>query len=353
MTPWRKFPARWRLAALIALPAVALAVGLPVGFGIAASHRHQAGTSAGRRQARPKPPRPDSVGPPGPRAPLVPASGAYLGAYVEPTNYTWPAEIAAVGAFEQQIGSALNLVHVYHPWSDPFPSAADRSFVSSGKVLLMTWGGAPDTEKIIAGDYDRMIWARAKAIKRLGRPILLEFRHEMDRPNLQWAIHGPRDYIKAWDHIRAIFTRADANNVSWVWCPTGFGFQVGRAQAFYPGNAEVDWVCADVYAYSPSQSLQQAAAPFLAWAAHTLKPVIIGEFAVNGAPPAWAGWLAAVMRFARTHPQIKAMAYFDATGKDSNGVPFNYWLGDHEPTFREFARLVLSKYFRPAIPRGQ
>jgi hypothetical protein len=349
VTRGRGFGVRWRLAALVALPAVALAVGLPLGLGIAAGQRHQADPAAGRR-ARAKPFRPSDAGPEGPVGPLVPASGAYLGAYVQPANYTWQAGIAAVGAFEHQIGSPLNLIHVYHPWTDPFPNPADRSIVKSGKVLLLTWGGTPDTKKIIAGDYDAMIWARARAVKRLRRPILLEFRHEMDRPNLQWAIHGPRDYIKAWDHIRAIFTRAGATNVGWVWCPTGYGFQVGRAQAFYPGNAEVDWVCADVYANSPSQSLQQAAAPFLAWAAHTSKPVIIGEFAVNGAPSAWARWLAAAGRFAQSHPQIKAMAYFDATGKDSNGVPFDYWLGDHEAAIREFARLVSSKYFRPTIP---
>src|SRR6185437_1552341 len=219
---------------------------------------------------------------------LVPSSGAYMGAYVQPTDYSSAGQVAAVQTFEHLIGSSIDLVHVYHPWTQPFPSAADEQFVGSGKVLLLTWGGTPDTKKIVAGDYDSLIKQRAQAVKGLARPILMEFRHEMDRPNLQWAVHGPAEYKKAWDHIRSVFTDEGVTNVGWVWCPTGYGFQVGRAQAFYPGNNEVDWVCADVYSFRPSQSLAAASAPFMRFALPTGKPILIGEFAVNGAPASWA-----------------------------------------------------------------
>jgi hypothetical protein len=336
---------RWRLAALIGLPAAAVVIAVAVGVTIASGQSRPPGVPATRSAGRP----PGSVRTVRYTGPLVPASGAYLGAYVQPAADTAPAQVAAFQAFQRRIGRPLDLVHVYHPWNQPFPSQADRQFVDNGKVLLLTWGGTPDTKKIIAGQFDQMIMARAEAIKGLHRPILMEFRHEMDRPNLQWAVHGPADYIRAWDHIRAIFARAGATNVSWVWCPTGYGFQVGRAQAFYPGNNEVDWVCADVYPTS-GQSLQQAAAPFLRWAAHTGKPVIIGEFADNGQPSSWPGWLAAAGQFAEQHPQIKAMVYFDADGTDSNGNPFAYWLGAHDQAIRAFARLAATPYFEPAVP---
>ncbi len=282
--------------------------------------------------------------------PLVPTSGAYLGAYVQPKSDTSQAEVAAVHGFQHGIGRPLTLVHVYHPWTQPFPSAADQQFVHVGKVLLLTWGGTPDTKEIIAGDYDQLIEQRAEAVKQLHLPILLEFRHEMDRPNLQWAVHGPKNYIKAWDHIRTIFTQVGATNVGWVWCPTGYGFQVGRAQAFYPGNKEVDWVCADVYTVAPGQSLKQAAAPFLKWATPTGKPIMIGEFASNDPPAIWPSFLTAAGKFAEQDPQIKAIAYFDANGSDSNGKPFKYWLGRHARAIRAFARLAAMPYFQPAVP---
>src|SRR5215813_14509522 len=93
----------------------------------------------------------------GPAARLIPTSGAYLGAYVQPASYTPAGEIAAVRSFQQTIGAPMTLVHTYHPWDNPFPDQADRYFVRSGKVLLLTWGGAADTKKIIAGAYDARI----------------------------------------------------------------------------------------------------------------------------------------------------------------------------------------------------
>ena len=280
---------------------------------------------------------------------LVPRHGVYLGAYVQPETDTTSGFIGAVQSFQAQTGRSLRLVHVYSQWQKPFPDTLDQYVVDNGKVLLLTWGGSPNTKAIIAGRDDALIRARAEQIKALHRPILLEFRHEMDRPNLQWTIHGPADYIAAWDHIRKIFTQAGATNASWVWCPTGYGFQLGRAQAFYPGNSEVDWVCADVYANSPAQSLKAAAAPFLSWAQHTGKPVILGEFGVNGQPGQWPGWLAAAAQLARSDRQIRAMAYFDANGNNSQGHPFSYWLGDHPQALTAFSRLLGEQFFQPRL----
>jgi O-antigen/teichoic acid export membrane protein len=309
-------------------------------------------------QASPRPPtRPAAVSKPSPKATpgyqftdanlsLVPAHGAYLGAYVQPQVDTPAGLTGAVQSFEQSVGRSLKLVHVYVPWGRALPGNVSKYFVRHGKVLLLTWGGAPNTKAIIAGRDDAMIRASAEAVKRLRRPILLEFRHEMDRGNLQWTIHGPADYIKAWDHIRSIFTAVGATNASWVWCPTGYGFQVGRAQAFYPGNKEVDWVCADVYANS-GQSLSAAAAPFLSWARQTHKPIILGEFAAKGSAAAWPAWLAAAARLAESDRQIRAMAYFDANGTDSNGHPFSYWLGRNPKALALFGRLLGERFFRP------
>jgi hypothetical protein len=283
----------------------------------------------------------------------VPAHGAYLGAYVQPHEYTQSGTISAVTSFEQSVGHPIDLVHVYDAWGKPFPAAVDKYVTSRKKVLLLTWGGDPDTRAIVAGKDDAMIAAHARELKRLRRPVMLEFRHEMDRPNLQWTIHGPAAYIAAWDHIRKIFSSVGASNVSWVWCPTGYGFQVGRAAAFYPGAKQVDWVCADVYADSPSQSLAAAAAPFLYWARHTGKPIVLGEFAVNGSGGGWSSWLAAAARLARSNRQIRALAYFDGNGTDSNGRPFSYWLGGHRQALSVFGRLLGQPFFRPPVRTRQ
>jgi hypothetical protein len=331
---------RWRVTTAVAA-AVAIAAAASMAAGCAGTSRPAAPGTAGASSP------PSSPGPVGES--LVPASGAYLGAYVQPTAYTQPGQISAVQSFERTVGSPLQVVHVYHPWGTLFPTLADKYFVDHGKILLLTWGGDPNTKAIIAGQDDAMIRARALAIKALGHPIMLEFRHEMDRPNLQWTIHGPADYIAAWDHIRAIFSAVGATNVSWVWCPTGLGFQVGRAAAFYPGDNEVDWVCADVYSTSTSQSLSAAAAPFLHWASHHDKPVIIGEFGALGNQRGLAAWLTAAGQLPEADHQIKAMAYFDANGVDSSGHAYQHWLGGQPAALAAFAGLFRQPSFRAVI----
>ena len=73
----------------------------------------------------------------------------------------------------------------------------------------------------------------------------------------------------------------------------------GTAQAYYPGNAYVDWICADGYNWAPElpgaswRSFQEIFAPFYRWGRSTGKPMVIGEFGtVEGAPGAKAAWFA-------------------------------------------------------------
>ena len=281
-------------------------------------------------------------------AQLIPRSGAYLGAFVQPPGQASAgALITAVTAFEHQLGHRLGVVHVYHPWGTAFPSAADKYFARTGSTLLITWGGTPDTLAIIAGRYDAMIQARAEAIKRLGRPVLLEFRHEMDRPDLQSSVHSPADYIAAWDHVRAIFAAVGADNVGWVWCPTAQGFADGRAQAYYPGDSEVNWIGVDAYSASPLQPLSSVVRPFLDWASHHPKPILIGEFGVRRDPQGWAAWLAQVGQFARRDPQVKSLAYFDADGLSSQGHPYEFSLTGNPAATSTFAALLAQSYFTP------
>jgi Glycosyl hydrolase family 26 len=276
--------------------------------------------------------------------PAVPAHGAYFGARVRGNAYTESAEIAGVDRLQQSIGRRLAIVHVYHMWSDPFPSSSDLAFLRQGSTLLLSWSGT-DTLAIIAGHYDQMIRQRALAIKATGKPIFLEWRWEMDRSGLQAQVHSPADYIKAWDHIRSIFAQEHVTNVGWVWCPTASGFATGQAAAYYPGNNEVDWVCADAYpGYGPYRSFANVVAPFLSWASHHPKPVMIGEY---GVPTTYgtqqrAQWLWDAAHTVQSDPQIKALVYFDADAKRA------YSLHVGSPALEAFRRIAHLPYFNPA-----
>jgi hypothetical protein len=286
-----------------------------------------------------KPPRSDNPT----QGPRPPAQGALFGARVKGTAYTDSADIAAVTQLQQEIGRRLAIVHVYHLWQDPFPGRSDLTFLHQGSTLLLSWSGT-DTREIAAGRYDSMIRQRARAIKALGRQIFLEWRWEMDRPGLRAQIHSPADYIAAWDHIRSIFAQEHVTNVGWVWCPTAHGFATGQAPAYYPGNNEVDWVCADAYpGFGPYRSFANVVAPFLSWASQHRKPVMIGEYGVPSSYGAQqrAQWLLDAARTVRENPQVKALVYFDADAKRA------YSLSPGSPALEAFRRIAHFAFFQP------
>ena len=270
--------------------------------------------------------------------------GAYFGARVRPPVLTQPAEIAAVQHLQGEIGRRLDIVHVFHMWQDPFPASSDLAFLRQGSMLLLSWSGA-DTRAIAAGKDDSLIRQRALAVKASGRRIFLEWRWEMDRPGLRAQVHSPADYIAAWDHIRSIFTQEQVDNVAWVWCPTASGFATGNAGAYYPGDNEVNWVCADAYpGPGPYRSFATVVQPFLDWASRHHKPVMIGEYGVPAdtyGPWQRAQWLWDAARTVQGHTQIKALVYFDANAQHS------YALTAGLPALQAFRNIAHVPYFNP------
>lgn len=225
----------------------------------------------------------------------------------------------ALDEFEEELRRPLAIVNVFHPWDDPFPDANDRVIVQGGKLLMISWAGT-DTRSISTGRYDALIRDRALAVRDLKAPVLLRFRWEMDRPNLQPSIHSPRDFVAAWRHVRSIFVRAGATNAAWVWCPLAAGFADRTAERYYPGDDQVDYVGADAYAGNDRLAFGDLMTPVMAWARRRPRPVIVAEFGVQKGDPSYrAHWLRDVRAYVSTQPQIKGVVYFLAKqprGKD-------------------------------------
>lgn len=286
-------------------------------------------------------------------APTPPAHGAYFGAWVGPDVYTQANEIGAVDSLQQQIGRKLTIVHTYLKWQAAFPTTSALTFLSQGSMLLISWAGT-DTLQINSGADDGWIRSRAAQIKALGKPVFMEWRWEMERPNLRAQMHSGADYVKAWDRIRRIFAAAGVHNAAWVWCPTAKGFGDGQAAAFYPGDAEVDWICADAYPeYGTVASFASTIDPFLAWASHHDKPVMIGEFGVPVSYGAQqrAQWLRAAQQVVLADRQIKALLYFDANPA-GQGPQGSYSLGGDAAALAVFRAIARQPYFNPAGGRG-
>lgn len=285
--------------------------------------------------------------------PAVPAQGAYLGATVWPSAYDQQSRIDTARDFERELGTPLAIAHVYVTWGSPLATASTTSFARAGQRLLVSWA-TTDTARIAAGDDDAAIRKMAGEVADFGRPIFLQPRWEMDRPNLASVVHSPQDFVAAWDRIRRIFAEQHVRNVSWVWCPTAQGFATGTAPKYYPGDDEVDWLCADAYPLAPFvagsyEPLSQLLTPFMTWAATHRRPVMIGEF---GVPVSYgeqrASWLEQAARYVRATDQIKALVYYD--GPYERADPrVDYWLQDDPAAMAAFAAIAREPYFSGAL----
>jgi hypothetical protein len=285
------------------------------------------------------------------RGPQPPSTGAWVGAWVKPDLPTQLGMVTAVKDFEHQLGRPLDIVQVYHPWDDEFPSEADKAFLDQGHTLLLSWSGA-DTRVIVTGRYDAEIRARAEAVRDLGVPVLLRWRWEMNRNNLQGSVWSPADYVAAWKHIRAIFTSVGATNAAWVWCPLATDFNATSGPAYYPGDDQVEWLCTDVYPGPDYRSFADVSAEFLAWAASHDKPVLIGEYGAEDAEPGQRqSWLNATTAFVRAHPQIKGLVYFDARRSDGSRER-DFSLDPGTGPWRAFDGMATDPYFDTSADGG-
>ena len=158
----------------------------------------------------------------------------YFGAWVAPAVHTQRARILAVDTLQQQIGRRLDIVHMYLTQNAKFPTSSDLAFVNQGSRLLVSWA-LNDSHAIAAGQYDGLIRQRAQEMKAIGKPVFLEWRWEMDRPNLRAEVGSPADYIAAWKHIRAVFAAQGVTNVVWVLVPDGEGIRQRHRRCLLPG----------------------------------------------------------------------------------------------------------------------
>jgi hypothetical protein len=291
-------------------------------------------------------PRPASLRPAAGQAIPAPARGAYLGAWVDPFLYGRDGHLGAVRTLQRKIGRRLDIVHIYLRADASFPTSSDLAFVRQGSLLLVSWA-LNDSRGIAAGRYDASIRQRAQQFKALGKPVFLEWRWEMDRPNLRSEVGSPADYVAAWKHIRQVFAQQKVSNVAWVWCPTARGFANGTAAAYYPGNDQVDWICADAYPRAgPERSFASIVQPFLAWAAQHPRPVMIGEYGVPRSYGAGqrAQWLRDAEQTVLRHHQIKAVLYFDS---DTSGTSPQTRYGLDAGPLGVFRAMADNGYFNP------
>jgi glycosyl hydrolase family 26 len=180
---------------------------------------------------------------------------------------------------------------------------------------------------IAHGDYDGYLRGYAAAVKQFHAPIALSFGHEMNGWWYPWGLHEnsppaqftskPKDFIAAWRHIHAVFTKAGATNVKWVWTVRqNVGELHGKKwpgiKAWWPGGKYVDWVGMDGYFRRESQDFNSVFGTQVTdIRAITGKPLLIGETAVQMQNPNATKQISELFDGVRRTPKMLGFIWFD------------------------------------------
>ncbi len=212
------------------------------------------------------------------------AASVYYGALVDgkaPTSTELSS--GAFAQFESQAGKKVSMVHWGQPWKmngalQPFPTTYMSNVRAHGSIPVLNWcswelgkgASQPDFQlrDIYNGAYDTYLTQWATAAKNWGKPFMLRFNHEMNGWWYPWGegrtstgaiVNGNSagDFKRAWQHVRNVFTRVGATNVTWVWSPNiqSTSSQYPALSTLYPGDSYVDWTGLSAYNKDPSNWL--------------------------------------------------------------------------------------------------
>jgi beta-mannanase len=172
---------------------------------------------------------------------------------------------------------------------------------------------------VIRGAHDRYIERWAREIAAYRRPVLLRFAQEMNGRWYPWAESAngnrPGQFVVAWRHVHAIFARAGASNVRWVWSPVAGNIRADQ----YPGAAFVDVIGLSGFiagenvfggswrsfatAFGPSLDFVHALAPG--------KPISLAEVAAAQTGGDKAAWITQMFQAIAGRPYIRSLVWFD------------------------------------------
>ncbi|MDX6686698.1 MAG: hypothetical protein QOF86_2826 [Baekduia sp.] len=244
-----------------------------------------------------------------------------------------PSDLQEVNAFEQDARRHAGIVMWFADWAhvanfDPRQAAA---VAARGSVPEISWEPWDSTRPlgasqpgfrlsgIIGGAHDAYIERWAREIAAYKRPMMLRFAQEMNGRWYPWSESAngnrPGEFVRAWSHVHAIFARAGAFNVRWVWSPVDGDVRAEQ----YPGAGLVDivglsgFVAGERVFGSPWRSFATAFGPSLD-ALHALapdKPVSLAEVAAAEGGGDKAAWITGMFAEIQRRPYVRSIVWFN------------------------------------------
>lgn len=246
-----------------------------------------------------------------PKAPAAdcdkPAGNRYLGVSVAHTDLMAPTD--------QAMGITSNVTAVYYSIGQPIDTQTIASLCAQHIFPVIELDDANNSPAQIAnGADDKSLESYALELGTMQTPVGVVFDHEFNGPWFDWGWQHatPAQFVAAWRHIVTLFRNYGATNVIWIWNPNVTTlYTTPDLQAWYPGDAYVNWVGLDGYFYATTDTFASVFSPTISQIrAFTKRPQIIMETGANsasGRPRA----ITSIFQGAEKTPGLLGMIYFD------------------------------------------
>jgi hypothetical protein len=288
-------------------------------------------------------------------APYEPATGCYLGAYIELDHNA----ADDIGAFEQMTGKQHATYFRYVGYGQPFPHQWVKEMHARGVAPHIAWEPNQGLAPVKDDDYLHG-WAQAAA--RTGGPIFLRYASEM---NGNWMAYSgdPDLYVAKWRLVYRIMHEY-APNVVMIWCP--FATPRATIPMYYPGDDYVDWVGVNIYnvlhtdgdptrppSDDPRDQLQPIYDMFAA-----RKPIAICEYAAThycvatktaAVDFAIANMTKLYSALPTQFPRVRMVNWFSVDTERDGLADNNYCLTDDPRVLAQYTALVAGDYFIPRV----
>lgn len=303
----------------------------------------------------------------------------YWGAYIRGDTYGMsdpPWNPVPIDRFEANAGKRISILHTGLPWYSsvswpqgyyPFVPSIMDTIRSRGGIPFVDWASrdsnAPNIldqptfnlSSIIRGDHDQYVRDWATGARNWGHPFFLRFDWEMNGTWYPWSEkangNSQGQFVEAWRHVHDIFEEVGAHNVTWVWCPNAIYDNSIPLEGLYPGDAYVDWTCADVYNWGTNQSKPDRWKSFTEAFSPTYtklleiapsKPIIIGETSSTEYGGSKADWIISLLtsELPDGFPNVKGLLWFNWNTEGMDWV-----IESSETAKNAFAEGIASEYY--------
>lgn len=188
-----------------------------------------------------------------------------------------------------ETGLKPDIVVFFLQWPHPenvdsgyFPRVSLEAIWDSGAIPCVTWEPMYHQDgkeimisykQLLSGQYDPYIKGFADKARSWNKPFMIRFAHEMNIRRYHWGTEkadygpqSPRIYIQMFRYVVALFKKAGANNVIWVFCPNAESVPNTSYDAsaswnllgnYYPGDDYVDILGVDGYNWGTTQKKER------------------------------------------------------------------------------------------------